>query len=169
MKTKEAIDQLKFTISRGYKTTSKDKLALNAVIEYLNKTEEKTIQENLLFAKLYALVLRDFTTHYKDVEFANKKLNEEFLHDFDYHVDKLRSVIEMTELENFFKSKGIIDTMLLGRTAKEMIEIHKQNAKLYPKIDPKELQSTMDMWTLDHTRMNLVRQINETLQTYKNV
>lgn len=169
MKTKEAINRLRYTISNSNKPNSTDKLALNSVMEYINKSEQKAIQDNMLFAKLYAYVLHDLTAHFMDVEFANKKLNEQFSLPFEYHVDRLKSRIEMTEIESFFKSKGIIDTMLLGRTAKEMIQIHEKNAKLFPKIDSKELIEIMNTWTLEHTQMNLVRQINESLINYKDV
>ena len=40
MKTKEAIKRMSYTISKGHKPNETDKLALNSIITFINKTDE---------------------------------------------------------------------------------------------------------------------------------
>ena len=71
MKLREAISRLGFTISKANRPNEKDIEAYNCILEVLEQTQTKTIQDNLLFAKLYAYTLQEFTKHYGDVDFAN--------------------------------------------------------------------------------------------------
>jgi len=70
MKLRDAVSRCKFTIANGNKPNQTDVEAYNMVLEFLHKTQEKTIQDNLLFAKLYALTLEKLTENYGDVNFA---------------------------------------------------------------------------------------------------
>ena len=71
MKTKEAVSRLSYTIAKGNKPNETDKVALNALIKFINNSDKEVVQENLLFAKLYTIVLSDFLLNYKDIDFAN--------------------------------------------------------------------------------------------------
>ena len=76
MKLKEAFSRLGFTISQQNKPNQIDADAFNLLVEQFKKIEEKTIKDNLLFAKLYAYVLGKMAAHYSDVDGAQKHLNK---------------------------------------------------------------------------------------------
>ena len=115
MKLKEAISRLGFTISKSNRPNEKDIEAYNCILEVLEQSQAKTIQENLLFAKLYAYNLQEFTRHYKCVQIATEKLNELLAENIDYRIEFLTAQIKQTELSKvitddffffFFSSKA---------------------------------------------------------------
>lgn len=164
MKTSEAINRLRYTVANGNRCNANDIIAMNALLEYLNKIEQKTIQDNLLFAKLYTHTLKELVTHYLDVDFANKQLNKILDTHFDILKQELHSRIEMASIDNFFRNKGIqhIDTVNAFEVAKYLIQ---QNKKHFTEIDPNEIPQI----SIQETESDLVRNINESLQNFKNV
>jgi len=77
MKLKEAIQRLSFTVSKQNKPNSTDAEALNKILEYVNGTIKKEVNENELFAKLYVYSLINETVFYKgDINMAQKRINE---------------------------------------------------------------------------------------------
>ena len=169
MVTKQAISRLAYTIGKGNKPNETDKVALNSIITYINKFESETIQENLLFAKLYALVLSNFVTNYLDIDFANKQINKELSFPLEYHSQNLQSKLNMVEIENFYKSKGIRDTFLVGKPIAEAVKNYEKNKELFPEISTRELLEIAQTWDYDNVISYLNRNINESLNTYKNV
>jgi hypothetical protein len=169
MKTKEAINRLTYTIGKGNKPNETDKVALNSIITYVNKFEQETIQDNLLFAKLYTLVLKDFVNTYKDIDFANIQLNKELSTPLNAHIELLLMTLKTTELDAFFKQNGIVDPFIIGKPISEAVEKYEQNKQLFPKIDTKKMLEVMDMWDFENVSAHLNRNINESLNTYKNV
>jgi len=77
MKLKEAIQRLSFTVSKQNKPNTTDAEALNKILEYVNGTIKKEVNENELFAKLYVYSLINETVFYKgDIDLAQKRINE---------------------------------------------------------------------------------------------
>ena len=72
---KEAVKRLSFTISKGNKPNQNDVEAFNEVIRNLKLSEQETVQENLLFAKLYTFTLSELLSYYTDIDMANKEIN----------------------------------------------------------------------------------------------
>lgn len=169
MVTKQAISRLLYTIGKGHKPNETDKLALNSILSYINKFESETIQENLLFAKLYTLVLSDFLLQYKDIDFANTQLNKELSRPINYHTQILQMRLKTFELDTFFKSKGIVDPLIIGKPISEALERYESNKQLFPSINVKELLEASDTWDYDNVVSHLNRNINESLIAYKNV
>jgi len=54
---------LSFTISKGNKPNQKDVDAFNEIIRNLKLSEQETVQENLLFSKLYIFPLSELLTY----------------------------------------------------------------------------------------------------------
>lgn len=164
MKTSEAINRLRYTVANGNRCNANDIIAMNALLDYLNKIEQKTIQDNLLFAKLYTHTLKELVTHYLDVDFANKQLNKILSTHFDILKQELHSRIEMASIDNFFRNKGIqdINTPSAMEVAKYLIQ---QNKKHFAEIDTNEIPQI----SIQETESDLVRNINESLQNFKNV
>jgi len=169
MVTKQAISRLLYTIGKGHKPNETDKLALNSILTYINKFESETIQENLLFAKLYTLVLSDFLSHYENIDFANSQLNKELSRPINYHIQILQMRLKTNELDNFFKSKGIVDPLIIGKPISEALDRYEKNKYLFPKLNVNELLEVSDTWDYDNVVAHLNRNINESLIAYKNV
>jgi len=168
MKTKDAISRLSFTISKGNKPNDSDKAALNALIKFVNKSDEEAVQEHSCFAKLYTLILADFVMHYKDINFANKALNKELSYPLDYHIEVLRLRLKSIEMNEFFKSNGIAEEYIDHDVEKSVIRV-KENIDILPKINISEMNEFEEAWDIENVTAHLKRNINESLITYKNV
>ena len=162
MITKEAINRLSYTISKGNKPNETDKVALNALIKFINNSDKEVVQENLLFAKLYTIVLSDFLLNYRDINFANKQLNKELSTPLEFHIQILEQRLKTFEVENYFKSKGIVDPLLTD----DNFEKYKH---LFPSVNSREFAESFDHWDYENVVSHLNRNINESLITYKNV
>ena len=164
MKTSEAINRLRYTVANGNRCNANDIIAMNALLEYLNKIEQKTIQDNLLFAKLYTHTLKELVTECLDIDFANMHLNKILDTHLDILIQELHSRMEMASIENFFKNKGIqrIDTPNAFEVAQYLI---KHNKKCFENIDINELPKV----EISDIKETLVAQINLSLQNFKNV
>jgi hypothetical protein len=160
MKIQDAISRLSYTISKGHKPNETDKIALNKVIHDLNNNATATVNEHYLFAKLYAIVLTDFIKHYQDVDFANVQINKELSHPIGYYLELLRLQLNQMEMQNYFKSKGVVDP-LLNETN------HKNYAHLFPSIDATILKETMDTWDLDTVTAHFTNTVNQSILCFK--
>jgi len=160
MKIQDAISRLSYTISKSHKPNETDKIALNKVIHDLNSNATATVNEHYLFAKLYAIVLTDFIKHYQDVDFANVQINKELSHPIGYHLELLRLQLNQMEMQNYFKSKGVVDPLLN--------EINHKNYKhLFPSIDASQLKETMDTWDLDTVTAHFTNTVNQSILCFK--
>lgn len=160
MKIQDAISRLSYTISKGHKPNETDKIALNKVIHDLNANAAENVNEHYLFAKLYAIVLRDFIKIYQDVDFANKQINKELSHPIELHIEMLRLQLNQMELGNFWKAKGIVDP-LLNETN------HKNYSHLFPTINASELMEVMESWDTDNTKAHFTNTVNQSILCFK--
>lgn len=110
MKLKEAIQRLMFTVSKQNKPNNTDAEALNKVLEYINGTVKKEVNENELFAKLYVYLLLNEVIFYKgDVDLSQKKINEVLNLPLIDLYDKFRMSYNAIELNNFLHENGLSD------------------------------------------------------------
>ena len=158
MKLKEAINRLGFTLSKSNRPNEKDIEAYNCILEVLEQTQTKTIQDNLLFAKLYAYNLQEFTRYYKCVQIATEKLNELLAENIDYRIEFLTAQIRQTEL-----SKVITDDFFAEASPKKAREILSR----YPNLE-KEFIHIWDFWTTENVTSHLEANVNLTIQKFKN-
>lgn len=158
MKLSQAVNRLKFTISKNNKPNAEDVVALNKILEHLQKTQEETTQENLLFAKLYAFVLENFVRNYKEVNFANKELNKILFQPMSFRVECLLRELKLSELQQCFS-----DPILENKNEEELREIFKR----YPKFEENFL-TCWDWWDNDNVISHLNTNINLSIQNFKN-
>jgi hypothetical protein len=160
MKIQDAVSRLSYTVSKGNKPNETDKIALNKIIHDLNANATANVQEHYLFAKLYAIVLTDFIKHYQDVDFANKQINKELSHPIGYHLEFLKLQLKQMEMQNFWKSQGIVDPLLNESN-------HQDYKHLYPNINTAKLLETMDMWDLDTVTDHFTNTVNQSILCFK--
>lgn len=158
MKLKEAFSRLGFTISKQNKPNQSDADALNALLEYFKKSEEKTIHENLLFAKLYAFLLKEFTMHYNNVDEANKQINKILSETMDFRIEILLTQLKLSEVTQVFA-----DPILQNKSDEELKEVFKR----HPKFE-KEFLTCFDWWDKDNVISHLNTNINLSIQNFKN-
>ena len=157
MKYKDAISRLRFTISKSNKPNQNDVEALNILLEHLNKTETKAIQENILFAKLYAFVLENFTHKYNSIDFSNKQLNKILSEPMELRTKMLLMVLRQKELTSI-----VCDSMLENLSPDEL----KEKLSQYPDISKKYI-SALDWWTEENVISHLNTNINLSIQNFK--
>jgi hypothetical protein len=160
MKITDAIQRLSYTISNTNKPNETDKLALNKIIQDLNKSSAETLQENLLFAKLYALFLYKYSMHYNDIGFANKQLNKELSFPLSYHLGLLQVELSRVNMQDYFQSKGVTDPNL----RRDNLE---QYQHLFKEIDVNEFKEVFEMWDEDTTVANFTNSINQSIINFK--
>jgi len=162
MTIQQSVERLIYTISKGHKPNVTDQIALNKVILDLNNNAKENVQDNILFAKLYALVLTDFIRQYQDNDFANKQLNKELSAPIGFHLNNLKNQLNTTEISNYFKSKGITDPYLNGN----MTDVHKvldRNKKIFPEISITEFLEVADMWDIDNVTAHFTNSVNQSI------
>ena len=126
MKLKDAISRIHFTVSKKNKPNDKDIEAFNLIIDHLELIEQKTIQENLLFSKLYAYVLGKMAGHYSDVDGAQKHLNKLLSEPFNGIVHVLEMELRAMETRQVFA-----DPMLDSQSPSKLKETITKYPKLY--------------------------------------
>ncbi len=169
MITTDAIKRLSYTISKGHKPNETDKLALNSIINFINKTDEEVFQEHGLFAKLYIFVLKGFLVHYNyDIDFASKQLHRELMTPLNCHIEEITNYLKAGEMSRFFEEKGIISSYYRGKNFEEQEEFNKRNKELLDSVDGREFLEAAEWWNIDSVSAQLQRQINEAIINYKN-
>ncbi len=158
MKLSDSVKRVRFTISKGNKPNEKDIEAFNVICAHLQKTEEETVQENLLFAKLYAYLLGKFSMHYNDVNEANKHLNKILQQPFTFVTGILEMELKAMEVRSVIK-----DDILTNLSPKDVREKMKQ----YPKLEA-EFISTWEFWDQENVTAHLNANINLSIQNFKN-
>ena len=157
MKITEAIQRLSYTISKGNKPNETDKIALNKIIQDFNKSVEETTQDHVLFAKLYAILLREFSMHYNDIDFANKMINKQLATSLDYHLEMLRMEFCRISLTDFFRSKGVVDPLL-----------KKENFEQYKHLYGVEFVEVVDAWDGENLTAQFKLSVNQSIINFKN-
>ena len=168
MKLSDAIKRLRYTISKTNKPNQTDAEALNEVLKILELEQQKTIQENLLFAKLYAFTLCELLIRYTDIDFANTQINKILSEPMDLRIQFLKQNVENMETRNYFNRKGILDPFLKTKNASELEEIHKRYEKKLPELDVFEFEKVLFNWDYERVKYQLETQINLSLQNFKN-
>jgi len=166
MKISEAFQRLRFTLTKQNKPNQTDIDAFNEIGKYFALHQKDIIQDNLLFAKLYAFTLSELLTYYSDVDFANKELNKVL--NEPVCIEKLSLSLRTMELKNYFAQKKILDPFLKTKTVKELEEIHERYLDKLPQLDPVEFAKVGNNWSEDAVIYNLETSINLSIQNFKN-
>lgn len=168
MKLKDAISRVRFTISKSNKPNQTDVEAFNMILEHFQKTQEKTIQDNLLFAKLYTYLLSEFCRHYTDIDFANQELNKLLDQTMDNHVFVLLQKLKEMELRKFFLRADVRDTFLKNQTFDELEKTADRYKDKLEGLTSEGLLHSLENWDEDFVIGHLNRNINLSIQKFKN-
>lgn len=158
MKLKEAVSRCKFTIANGNKPNQTDIEAYNMILDFLHKTQEKTVHDNLLFAKLFSFLLENLVIKYNDVNEAHKQINSILSEPMNVRVQMLTMQLQQMEVTQVFA-----DPILKGKSGDELKEIFKR----YPKFE-KDFITCFEWWTEENVTSHLNSSINLSIQNLKN-
>ena len=164
MKLKEAIQRLSFTVAKQNKPNPTDAEALNKILEYVNETIKKEVNENELFAKLYVYLLLNEVVFYKgDVDMSQRKINEVLQIPLIDMYENFRMSFNSIALNNFLHENGLSEKHPLCYTQEEET-VNKQltNHKDYNALMKGILEN-------DENEMQLNWLITLTLNKFKNV
>ena len=175
MKLKESLKRLRWRFSPDEKGVFKqmtpnatDVEAFNSILDFIEKTQQETVQENLLFAKLYCFLLENLTIRYTDIDFANKELNKVLSESLAIRIESLKLNLKDMEYRNYFNRKGILDPFLKTKTSKELEEIHERYKDKLPVLDVQEFLKCGNNWDFESVKYQLENQINQSIQNFKN-
>ena len=160
MKIQDAIKRLSFTISKSNKPNETDAAALNRIIDDLNAAREENLQNHILFAKLYCVMLTKGSMHYGTMEESNKIINSDLKQPLEYHLSFLQIELQRQEIDQYFKSKGITDPLLRINN----FEAYKH---LFPQINPKEFLEVLDTWDKDNTAAHFQNTVNQSILCFQ--
>ena len=170
MKLQEAIKRLSFTISKQNKPNTTDADALNSIIEFINNSNKQVVQDNLLLAKMYAFVLKEFINHYQDVNYASKQINSDILKKpLDYQLELLTMQLQSNEINQFFKILDLKPTWVAGQTLDEIVINEEINKESLSKVDVIKFKEVAETWNSQNVISNFEFNFNLALNTFKNV
>lgn len=168
MKLKEAFSRLRFTLGNQNKPNQKDIDAFNEIAKQFKLSETETIQDNLLFAKLYTYVLAEFVNHYTDVQFANKQLNKVLNESMELRTNKLLYNLKQMEYRNYFNNKKVLDPFLKTQTVEELEQVHNRYKDEIKSLDVQEFNNLSNKWDINSVIYNIETSINLSIQNFKN-
>ena len=142
-----------------------DQKAVDFLTDWVERQKIESLQQNLLFAKLFTYSLLNEIEFYKDVEFANKKINDVCKMDIQQLYDEIYRKMNNLEYLKFCKENGIItnhiEKMTLNKEQEEkQKELIKQNEKELSKI-------LKGLWSKEKIYKSLNNTISETINKFK--
>lgn len=95
--------------------------ALKSINEFIEKTSEQYTKDNLLYAKLLCIFLRQNVHYYKDIKFAIKELKYQLNIPLETQIQMLTYDLNLINIQNETDAKEVLRKMDNGWT-KEQVE-----------------------------------------------
>lgn len=95
--------------------------ALKNLDEFINESSKQLTKDNLLYAKLLCVFLRQNVHHYKDIKFAIKELKFQLNISLDRQIELLTYDLNLINLQNETDAKEVLKKMDNAWT-KEQVE-----------------------------------------------
>jgi hypothetical protein len=142
-----------------------DQKAVDFLIEWINNQKLENLNQNLLFAKLYTYSLINEIEFYKDIEFANKKINEVCETDIQQLYNEVYRKLNNLEYLKFCKEKGIITDHIEKMTLNK--EQEQKQKDLIKQNESKLKLILKGLWSKEKTYKSLNNTISETINKFK--
>jgi hypothetical protein len=85
--------------------------ALKSLDELISKESEQTTKDNLIYAKLFCVFLRQNVHHYKDIKFAIKELKFQLNIPLDRQIELLTYDLNLIELQKLESAEQVFEKM----------------------------------------------------------
>jgi hypothetical protein len=166
MTIEKAFQRLSWRFTNGkFEPNQLDIDALKFVGEWINRQKEESLNIHTIFAKLFVYTFIHEIAFYKDLEFAQKKINEILENTCENLYADFGKRLNSLELDKYRKSIGITDKHPILMTKEE-------NAKEEEIImtHAKELEKyVIGIWTQEKIEKSLNNNITEAINRYKNL
>jgi hypothetical protein len=123
--------------------------------EWVNREKQTNKQQNVLFAKLYCYVFIQEIQHYKDIEFAQKSMNDILELDLYSHYIKFKDRLNDVEFNKYLVSIGIDPEKRFFDDSDKLTEAEK-------------FFKNVNKWGIEQVEKSLNAQITESINRYDN-
>ncbi len=134
--------------------------ALKTISESMEFSKIKQTNDNLLYAKLLAIQLKQNLRYYQDMKMAVKKTEEDLSYSLDYHLQFLEIELNNTELLNYFNSLGLKK----WKTRKQRLE----NVEIADKNQKEIMEKLNKSWSYKSVENSFYNTANSFLKDIKN-
>jgi hypothetical protein len=129
---------------------------LTFLAEWVNREKKSNKQQNILFAKLYCHVFIQEIQHYKDIEFAQKSMNDILELDLYSHYVKFKDRLNDVEFNKYLISIGIDPEKRFFDDSEKL----KEAENFFKKVN---------QWNIDQVEKSLNAQITESINRFDNL
>jgi hypothetical protein len=129
---------------------------LTFLAEWVNREKKTNKQQNILFAKLYCYVFIQEIQHYKDIEFAQKSMNDILQLDLYSHYVKFKDRLNDVEFNKYLISIGIDPEKRFFDDSDKL----KEAENFFKKVN---------QWNIDQVEKSLNAQITESINRFDNL
>jgi hypothetical protein len=129
---------------------------LTFLAEWVNREKKTNKQQNILFAKLYCHVFIQEIQHYKDIEFAQKSMNDILELDLYSHYVKFKDRLNDVEFNKYLISIGIDPEKRFFDDSDKL----KEAENFFKKVN---------QWNIDQVEKSLNAQITESINRFDNL
>lgn len=146
------------------KVYSEDIDALKQLNEANENASKSFVHGNLIFAKLYALALRQNLNYYGSIKMAIKGINDELSKDINFQLEMLTKEINQKEINEYFKSLGFdMDKVFISDSVNGILEnnILKENEK-------EIVAKLKNNWSLENVSQSFYKSANDVLKDVNN-
>jgi len=143
--------------SQNIKPCKFDFDCLTFLAEWVNREKNINKQQNVLFAKLYTYVFIQEIQHYKDIEFAQKSMNDLLQLDLYSHYVKFKDRLNDVEFNKYLVSIGI------NHESKHFLIDDTEADKLKQAED---FFNKVNLWNIEQVEKSLNAQITESINRF---
>jgi hypothetical protein len=129
---------------------------LTFLAEWVNREKKTNKQQNILFAKLYCYVFIQEIQHYKDIEFAQKSMNDILQLDLYSHYVKFKDRLNDVEFNKYLISIGIDPEKRFFDDSDKLKEAE-------------NFFDNLNKWNIDQVEKSLNAQITESINRFDNL
>jgi hypothetical protein len=141
-----------------------DQKAVDFLVDWINRQKKETLMQNFLFAKMYTYALKNELIYFKHISPATRKLQEQIELPIEHHYEQITEILNMIEIDDFAKSKGLIQKNINFRTEKE----NQENKKIIEENLIEMKKVGFGFWDNSKVFKSLNNTITELINKYKN-
>jgi hypothetical protein len=138
--------------------------ALKTINTELELKRDKYVNDNLLYAKLLAVLLTTELRYTKDIKASIKEISNDLSKPLDFHLDFLRMNLNDIDLESHLNYLGLLDFDFWDVTQ----ETKQKKNEIIKSIEPEMIDKIKHNWTLENVKKSFYNTANQFLQETDN-
>jgi hypothetical protein len=136
--------------------------ALKTINERLENYKLEYVNDNLLFAKLLSIQIRQNLSIYENLDISLKKVDEDLKQPLEYHLKFLRSSLNHIEYNNFLESLGMKTQFFTTRKEVE------ENNKIIEEHQTEISKKFINGWSYEKIEKSFMNTANDLLKDINN-